>query len=123
MLTAATLGMAVYGAYSVVAGLIDVLVRSGGEVLVDLGLVAFGLILLLAAAFVRVLIPGGLALAIGALLGLQALSIHSDFHVAGSLALVPQLVRAGFAIVLVGLAYFGARAEGARVRSKADGEG
>jgi hypothetical protein len=123
MLSAATLGMAIYGAYSVVAGLIDLLGRSGGEVLVDLGLVAFGLILLLAAAFVRVVIPGGLALAIGALLGLQALSIYSDFHIAGSVAPAPQLVRAGYALVLVGLAHFGARAEGARVRSKADGGG
>jgi hypothetical protein len=81
------------------------------------------LILLLAAAFVRVVIPGGLALAIGALLGLQALSIYSDFHIAGSVAPAPQLVRAGYALVLVGLAHFGARAEGARVRSKADGGG
>jgi hypothetical protein len=112
MLTAATLGMAIYGAYSIVAGLLDLVLRSRLEVLADLGVVLFGLMLLLAAAFVRVLIPGGLALAIGALLGLQALSIHSDVHVAGSLALAPQLVRGGFAAVLVGLAYLGGRTVG-----------
>jgi hypothetical protein len=114
MLTAATLGMAIYGVYSVVAGLIDLVVRSRMEALADLGLIAFGLLLLLAAAFVRVLIPGGLALALGALLGLQALAVHSDVHAAGALAPVPQLVRAAIALALVGLAYFGAREAKAR---------
>jgi hypothetical protein len=120
MLTVATIGMAVYGVYAVVAGLIDLVARSRMEALADLGLVAFGLVLLVAAAFVRVLIPGGLALAIGALLGLQALAVHSDVHLGGSLALAPQLVRGGFAVALVALAYFGARAERAKLRSKAE---
>jgi hypothetical protein len=112
MLTAATLGMAMYGVYSVVAGLLDLILHSRLEVLADLGVVLFGLVLLLAAAFVRVLIPGGLALAIGALLGLQALSIHNDVHVAGSLALAPQLVRGAYALVLIVLAYLGGRTAG-----------
>jgi hypothetical protein len=120
MLTAATLGMAIYGVYSVVVGLIDLVVRSRMDALADLGLIAFGLLLLLAAAFVRVLIPGGLALAIGALLGLQALAIHGGVPVAGTLAPVPQLVRGAIAMGLVGLAYFGARSERSKVRSKAE---
>ena len=119
MLTAATLGMAIYGVYSVAAGLLDLVMRSRLEALADLGLIAFGLFLLLAAAFVRVLIPGGLALAIGALLGLQALAIHGDMHVARALAPGPQLVRAALAVGLVGLAYLGARAERSKVRWKA----
>jgi len=120
MLTVATIGMAGYGLYSIVMGLVDLVLRSRLEVVADAGLVVFGLVLLLAAAFVRVLMPGGLALAIGALFGLQALSIHSDVHLAGSLTLAPQLVRGGFAVVLVVLAYFGARAERAKLRSKAE---
>ncbi len=110
MLTAATLGMAVYALYSIAAGLFDLFFTSRMEAIADLGLVAFGLLLLLAAAFVRVLIPGGLALAVGALLALQALSVHSDVHLTGGLAVTPQLVRAAIAIALVVLAYAGARA-------------
>ncbi len=110
MLTAATLGMAAYGAYSIVAGVIDLIFRSRLEVVADLALVAFGLLLLLAAAFVRVLIPGGLALALGALLGLHALSIHNSAHISGSVALAPQLARAGFAAAMLALAYLGSRA-------------
>jgi hypothetical protein len=110
MLTAATLGMVIYGLYSIVVAAIDLLFRSRMAVAADLGLAAFGLLLVLAAAFVRVLIPGGLALALGALLGLQALSIHSDVHLAGSLAMTPQLLRGAVAAALVALAYLGARA-------------
>ncbi len=109
MLTAATLGMAVYGVYSFVVAVVDLLFRSRMEVVADLGLAAFGLLLVLAAAFVRVLMPGGLALALGALLGLQALSVHSDVHVAGSLALAPQLLRGAVAVALLVLAYLGGR--------------
>ena len=110
MLTAATLGMAGYGVYSIAAALVDLLFTSRMEVVADLALAAFGLLLVLAAAFVRVLIPGGLALAVGALLGLQALSVHSDVHLGGTLAVAPQLVRGGLAVLLVGLACLGTRA-------------
>jgi hypothetical protein len=120
MLTAATLGFALYGIYSVVAASIDVLVRSRVEVVADLGEIAFGLLLMLSAAFVRVMMPGGLALAIGALLGLQALSIHTDVHLTGSVMIPFQIVRAGIAVVLVGLAYLGALAERERAKTKAD---
>ncbi len=111
MLTTATLGMACYAVYSVIAALIDLFVQSRLEVVADLGLLAFGLVLLVAAAFVRVMIPGGLLLAIGALLGLQALSIHSDVHLGGSVSLAWQIVRGIIAVALVTLAHFGAEAE------------
>jgi hypothetical protein len=105
MLTAATLGMAGYAVYAIVEGLIDLLWWSRVEAWANVGSVVFGLLLIAAAAFVRVLIPGGLALALGALLGLQALSIHA----AGSLEMVPQVVRGSVAALLVLLAYMGAR--------------
>ena len=111
MLTVATIGMAGYGLYSIVTGLVDLVLRSRLEVVADAGLVVFGLLLLVAAAFVRVLMPGGLPLAIGALLGLQALSVHSDVHMAGSLAPAPQLVRGVLAVALVALAAVGGRLE------------
>ncbi len=109
MLTAATLGMAGYGLYSIAAALLDLIVRSRVEAWADVATAAFGLLLLLSAAFVRVQIPGGLALAIGALLGLQALSVHADAHTAVGLTLVPQLTRGGIAAALVIVAALGSR--------------
>ncbi len=108
-MTAATLGMAIYGAYSVVWGVIDLFLRSRVELWANFAVIVFGVILVLAAAFVRVLIPGGLALAIGALLGLQALSIHWDVHPAGRVVLGLQVVRGAFALLMVGLALEGGR--------------
>ena len=67
-----------------------------------LGLVVFGLLLVLSAAFVRVRLPGGLAFAIGAMLGLQALAAHNAVHLAGGVGW--QISRAAVAIVLVALA-------------------
>lgn len=111
MLTAATLGMAAYAVYSVAAGLFDLFARSRMELAADFGLVIFGLVLFLAAAFVRSLIPGGLALAIGALLGLQALSIHASVHATGSVVPLSQAWRGALALALVVLAWVGARKE------------
>jgi len=105
MLTLATLGMAAYGLYSIAEGLLDLLWWSRLELWANAGVIVFGLLLLLAAAFVRVLIPGGLALALGALLGLQALSIHA----AGGLHVWPQVARALAAAVLIALAWAGGR--------------
>ncbi len=118
MLSAAALGMAAYGLYSVAAALFDLIFRSRVEALADVGEVGFGLLLMLSAAFVRVTMPGGLALAIGALLGLQALSIHADVHLGGSVALPFQFLRAGVALLLVGLAFFGARMEREKARGR-----
>ena len=105
MLTAATLGMAGYAIYAIVVGLLDLLWWSRVEIWANVGSIVFGLLLIVAAAFVRVLIPGGLALALGALLGLQALSIHA----AGSLQVIPQVARGSIVALLVLLAYLGAR--------------
>jgi hypothetical protein len=114
MLTASTLGMVGYGLYAIVTGVLDLVRVHRLEVLVDLATVLLGLALLLAAAFVRVLIPGGLALGIGALLGLQALAIHNTPHLYGTFVLTPQIVRGSFAAALVALAYFGGRRVGER---------
>jgi hypothetical protein len=106
MLTAATLGLAFYGLYSVVAGLEDLLGPSSLEWWADLWVIAAGTVVLLAAAFVRVSMPGGLALAVSGLLALQSISLHNDPHLS-DIVLVPQLARALVAVVLVGLAYAG----------------
>ncbi len=110
VLTLAVLGIAAYGIYSIVAGVLDLVAAHQLEIIVDVALVALGLLLILAAAFVRVLIPGGLALAIAGMLGLQALAVHNTLHFYGRLVLFPQVVRGAVAIGLVVLAWLGARA-------------
>ncbi len=101
-LSVASLGMAVYGLYSIVWAAVDVVRGAHLEWWAELGLVAFGLLLMLSAAFVRVRLPGGIAFAIGALLGLQALAVHNAVHLAAGLA--PQIGRALLAVILVVLA-------------------
>jgi hypothetical protein len=103
--------MAVYGLFSIAWAGLDLMLRSRVEVWADVALVAFGLLLLLSAAFVRVLIPGGLALALGALLGLQALSVHEAAHTPEGLTTGPQIIRGAVAVGLLALAFFGARVE------------
>ena len=105
MLTVAALGMFSYGAYSIMWAAVDLLRGARLELWAELGLIVFGLLLTLSAAFVRVRLPGGLALAIGALLGLQALAVHDAVHVGGGLP--PQVGRAVLAVALVALAYGG----------------
>jgi len=102
VLTIASLGMLSYGIYS--AGWAVAELVGGGrlELWAELGLIAFGSLLALAAAFVRVRLPGGLAFAIGAMLGLQALAVHDAAHLGGGVA--PQVVRGSIAVVLVALA-------------------
>src|ERR1700716_566269 len=85
------------------------------ELWAELGLMAFGALLALAAAFVRVRLPGGLAFAIGAMLGLQALAVHDAVHLGGGFA--PQVVRASIAIVLVAMAAIDASAQRTRRRA------
>jgi hypothetical protein len=109
MLTTATIGMAAYGAYTVAASLMNLIRTARLEIWVDLSEVLFGLLLMLAAAFVRVVMPGGLALAMGAMLGLQALALHDAAHLYGGVALAPQLARAAFTLLLVILAWLGGR--------------
>jgi hypothetical protein len=109
VLSLASLGMVVYGVYSIAAGLFDLLFEHRLEFLPDAGLIVLGLLLMLAAAFVRVRMPGGLALALGALLGLQALALHNNVHWYGSVTLLPQVVRGVFAAGLALLAWLGGR--------------
>lgn len=109
MLTAATLGMLAYGLYSAGLGLAGLLGFVALEVWANLGLIVSGLLLALAAAFVRVRLPGGLALALSAMLGLQALALHNDLHFYGATTVPPQALRGACAALLLVLAYAGGR--------------
>ncbi len=111
MLTAATLGFAAYGIYSVGLGVVDAFRSPGLDWWADLALVVFGLLLLLSSAFVRVRMPGGLALAVGSVLALQALSLHNDLHFNGDILIAPQAARGAVSVGLATLAYLGARIE------------
>jgi hypothetical protein len=94
-----------YGAYEMVWAALDLFRGARLELWAEVGLIFFGLLLVLAAAFVRVRLPGGLAFAIGALLGLQALAVHDAVHLEGGLA--PQIGRGALAVALVVLAFAG----------------
>jgi hypothetical protein len=107
MLTAAALGMLSYGIYSAGWAVADLATGARLETWADLGLIAFGALLALAAAFVRVRLPGGLAFAIGAMLGLQALAVHDAVHLGTGVA--PQIARASIAAILVAMALSDAR--------------
>ena len=107
MLTLATLGMFSYGTYSIVWAVVDMARGARLEWWADAGLLIFGLLLVLAAAFVRVRLPGGLAFAVGALLGLQAMAVHNAVHLDGGL--VSQLARAMLGVTLVGMAAGGSQ--------------
>ena len=107
MLTLAALGMMFYGLYSIVVGLIDLLGGAALEWWANLWLVVGGAALMLGAVFVRISMPGGLALAVGGLLALQSISLHNANHLYGQVVLLPQLARALLAGLLVALAYLG----------------
>jgi hypothetical protein len=111
MLTAATLGLAGYGLYSAVYGAVDLFRPESLDIWADLTLIVFGLVLTVSAAFVRVLIPGGLVLAIGALLGLEAIAVYNSAHFHGRVLPLPLVVQGGFSALLVLLAYVGERKE------------
>lgn len=112
MLTVAAVGMAAYGFYEAGWALIDLIGRHQLEIWADLATIVFGLLLVPAAAFVRIRFPGGLALALGALLGLQALSLHSAAHLYGRVVVPLQIGRGFLSGVLVALAYLGSSREG-----------
>jgi len=105
MLTAAALGMFAYGIYSAGWAAIDLVRGARLELWAELGLIVFGVLLSLAAAFVRVRLPGGLAFAVGAMLGLQALAVHDAVHLGTGVR--PQLAAGVFSLAVVGLAYAG----------------
>jgi hypothetical protein len=110
MLTAAALGMLSYGIYSAGWAAADLARGARLELWAELGLIVFGALLVLAAAFVRVRLPGGIAFAIGAMLGLQALAVHDAAHL--GTGVVPQITRGIVAVTLVGLAFLGNRGRG-----------
>jgi hypothetical protein len=91
--------MFMYGVYSAGWAVLDLMRGARLELWAELGWMVFGLLLSLSAAFVRVRLPGGLASAIGAMLGLQALAVHDAVHLAGGIT--PQIVRAVIAVVLI----------------------
>ncbi|MGE5246048.1 MAG: hypothetical protein ACM3SQ_17630 [Betaproteobacteria bacterium] len=112
MLTAAALGLFGYGTYSIAWAVVDLAHGAQLELWAELGLIVFGLLLVLSAAFVRVRLPGGLAFAVGALLGLQALAVHDAVHLSAGVA--PQIARAIVGLVLIALAWAGSTANDAR---------
>lgn len=105
MLTIATLGMSAYGTYSVAWAVVDVIRGARLELWAEALIALFGVLLVLASAFVRVKIPGGLAVAISAMLALQALAVHTAAHLESGTA--SQVGRAALAIFLVGSAVAG----------------
>lgn len=120
MLTVAAVGMLSYGAYEVAWAAIDVIRGARLELWAEVGLIVFGSLLVVAAAFVRVRLPGGIAFAIGALLGLQALAVHNAVHL--DAGLTPQIGRGVLAVTLVVMAYLGTkRARRAKAAEKPRG--
>jgi hypothetical protein len=117
VLTTATLGMLAYGIYATVWALAHISRLEWWVVGLE-GM--FGLLLMLAAAFVRVTFPGGLALALGAMLGLQALAIHDAAHLTGAVMLPPQIVRGIVAGALVLVGWLGSRGASPRPSTEPD---
>ena len=107
MLRAAALGMFLYGLHDVVVGSADLIGAGTLEWWANGWRMLAGAMLLFAAVLVRVSMPGGLALAVAALLGLQSISLHNDPHFYGRLLLLPQAMRAVFSATLIALAYCG----------------
>ena len=107
MLRAAALGMFLYGGYSIAIGLIDFIFLEKLEWWANLWIILAGFILSFGAIFTRISFPGGLALAIGGLLGLHAISLHNEIHLHGQLSQNLQLSRLAFAVLLVILGYYG----------------
>ena len=107
MLPLATLGMTGYGLYSLGTGLWDLFWLSRLELMANLASILLGAMLILAGLFIRVGLPGSLALALGALFGLQSLSLHNAGHLYDQIAPEPQVARAVFSAVLIALAFFG----------------
>ncbi|MCY4602289.1 MAG: hypothetical protein OXF27_20485 [Acidobacteria bacterium] len=107
MLSAAAIGMLIYGLHDIVAGTADLFGGTVPEWWAAAWRILAGASLALAALFVRASVPGGLALAVAGLLGLQSISLHNDPHIYGDLLLWPQVSRAVFSAALVALAWLG----------------
>lgn len=99
--------MFLYGGYCVIDGLIDFVFAETLEWWANLWGIFSGILLAFGAIFTRISFPGGLALAIGGLLGLQAISLHNEIHLYGQLSKTYQLSQIGFAALLVTLGHYG----------------
>ena len=109
MLTTEILGMALYGLYSMLVGVTDLVAAAQLEWWNNHWLIGVGAVLLLGAEFVRVSMPGGLALAVDGLLALQSISLHNAGHLYGRLLLDsgtrpsnPSGLTGGAGLLLVG---------------------
>jgi hypothetical protein len=102
MLTTAALGMLLWGLYSALWAVVDIIRGASLEWWAEAGLVVFGLLLAFAAVLVRGRFPGSLALAVGGLLGLQSLAVHNAVHL--DFGIVPQIAQALLGVLLVLLA-------------------
>ena len=122
MLTRAATGMILYGLSSILVGVTDFVAAGRLEWWANLWLIGAGSMLVLGAIFVRVSMPGGLALAVGGLLALQSISLHNASHLFGHVTLVPELARAILAVSLVALAYFGWESDGFQIGKNQDGD-
>ena len=98
-----------YGLYAAGAGVIDIFGTAPLEIWANLTSIIFGVALIVAAPLVRLTVPGGLALAIGAMLGLQSIALHDSAHLYGRVIVSIQILRGAFAAVLVLVAYLGER--------------
>ena len=111
MLTAATLGMFLYGIYSVATGVIDLVGPLSLDIWADIMLIFLGGWLMIASAFVRIGTPGCLAFAMGSLFALQALSLHNTSHLKGVIDPIPEFIRGTLVAILILMAYLGLRKE------------
>jgi len=107
LLSLAVVGMAGYGLYSAALGVYEALLGRQLPLWASLGLVVAGLLLLAATVLVRLQVPGGLALALGALFALQALALSNDTDWYGRIVVLSQIARGLFAATLGILAFVG----------------
>lgn len=105
MLKLATLGMSLYATYSIGWAANDLFQGAQLETWADAGMIGFGALLAFAVVLVRARIPGGLAFAVAALLGLQALDVHNAAHLDTSLGL--QVARAAYGCAIVATVVIG----------------
>jgi hypothetical protein len=110
VLTIAALGMAAYGLHQVGVAFDGVARGSTLEPWATAALVIFGSLLIVSAIIVGRGVPGGLAAALGSLLGLQALALHNAVHLSPSPGDIrPHLVRGALSAALMALAWVGQR--------------
>ena len=113
--------MFAYGAYSIGWAVVDLFRDARLELWADLGLMMFGGLLGLSAALVRARVPGGLAFAVGAMLGLQAVAVHNAAHLENGFT--PQVGRAVLGMALVALASVGNQPQQRPSTQKTTGSG